>query len=68
MREDAGRSQAAIAKAASVSTGHLCEIEAGDAEPSLLVLERIGLALGADLGVRYFAIPGLGSATTCKWR
>ena len=58
MREDAGRSQATIARAAGVSTGHLCEIEAGDAEPSLLVLERIGLALGADLGVRYFANTG----------
>jgi transcriptional regulator with XRE-family HTH domain len=58
MREDAGRSQATIARAAGVSTGHLCEIEAGDAEPSLLVLERIGMALGADLGVRYFANTG----------
>jgi transcriptional regulator with XRE-family HTH domain len=58
MREDAGRSQVVIARAAGVSTGHLSEIEAGDAEPSILVLERIGMALGADLGVRYFANTG----------
>ena len=58
MREDAGRSQATIARAAGVSAGHLCAIEAGDAEPSILILERIGMALGADLGVRYFANTG----------
>jgi transcriptional regulator with XRE-family HTH domain len=58
MREDAGRSQRTIASVARIARSHLTEIEAGDAEPSLLVLERIGVALGADLGVRYFANTG----------
>ena len=58
MREDAGRSQRTVASVAQIARSHLTDIEAGDAEPSLLVLERIGIALGADLGVRYFANTG----------
>lgn len=58
MREDAGRSQAAVARAAGVSPGHLSRIEAGEAEPSELILERLGVALGAELGVRYFPNTG----------
>lgn len=57
-REDAGRSQRAVARAAVVSQGHLCAIEAGDAEPSLEVLGRLGSALGLDLSVRYFSNTG----------
>ncbi len=59
MREDAGRSQAAVAQRGGRRQRSTCrDIEAGDAEPSILVLERIGMALGADLGVRYFANTG----------
>jgi transcriptional regulator with XRE-family HTH domain len=58
IREDAGHSQRTVAAVARIARSHLTDIEAGEAEPSLLVLERIGLALGADLGVRYFANTG----------
>ncbi|HKF85834.1 MAG TPA: helix-turn-helix domain-containing protein, partial [Candidatus Limnocylindrales bacterium] len=58
MREDAGRSQRSVASVAGIARSHLTEVEDGDAEPSLLVLERIGMALGADLGVRYFGNTG----------
>ena len=58
MREDVGRSQRTVASVAGIARSHLTDIEAGDAEPSILVLERIGVALGADLGVRYFANTG----------
>lgn len=57
-REDAGLSQAAIARAARVNQPYLSRIEGGTAEPSVEVLIRIGMALGADRGVRYFANTG----------
>jgi transcriptional regulator with XRE-family HTH domain len=58
LRVDAGRSQRTVARVAGIARSHLTEIEAGDAEPSVLALERIAMALGADLGVRYFANTG----------
>jgi transcriptional regulator with XRE-family HTH domain len=58
LREDAGRSQRTVARVAGIARSHLTDIEAGDAEPSILVLERIGMALGADLNVRYFSNTG----------
>jgi transcriptional regulator with XRE-family HTH domain len=58
LREDSGRSQRTVAAVARIARSHLTGIESGDAEPSLLVLERIGMALGADLAVRYFANTG----------
>ena len=58
MREDAGRSQRSVARAAGVTQAHLSAIEAGEAEPSLEVLGRLGSALGADLSVKYFANTG----------
>lgn len=54
LREDAGVSQRRLALAAGVSRAHLGAIEAGEAEPSIEVLGRIGAALGADLSVRFF--------------
>ena len=57
-REDAGRSQAAIARVASVSAGHLSRIEAGDAQPSLEVLMAIAAALGNDLSLKLFSGTG----------
>ena len=58
LREDAGRSQAAVARASGVAQSHLSAIEAGTAEPSLEVLLAIGEALGADLSVRLFPNTG----------
>ena len=51
-REDAGRSQREVARAAGIAQAHLSAIEAGDAEPSLEVLGRLGAVLGLDLSVR----------------
>ena len=58
MREDAGRSQAAIARAAAINQAYLSRIEAGNAAPSVEVLMAIAAALGCDLSVRMF--PGTG--------
>ena len=57
-RDDAGRSQAAIARAAGISPGHISAIEAGTAEPSVGVILAISLALGCDLSVRLFPNTG----------
>ena len=58
MREDAGVSQAAVARAAGVNQAYVSRIEAGDAEPSIEVLLRLGLALATDLGFRFFPNTG----------
>jgi transcriptional regulator with XRE-family HTH domain len=58
MREDAGLSQSAVARAAGIAQSHLSEIEAGTTEPGLAVLGRIGAVLGVDLSIRYFANAG----------
>jgi transcriptional regulator with XRE-family HTH domain len=58
LREDAGVSQAAVARAAGVNQPYLSRIEAGNAEPSIEVLIRLGLALATDLGLRYFPNTG----------
>jgi transcriptional regulator with XRE-family HTH domain len=58
LREEAGVTQAQLARCVGMAQSHLWKIEAGEAQPSLRVLLAIGSCLGADLGVRYF--PGLG--------
>jgi transcriptional regulator with XRE-family HTH domain len=58
IREDAGRSQAAIAGAGSINQAYLSRIEAGNAEPSVEVLMAISAALGCDLSVRLFPNTG----------
>lgn len=58
MRLDAGISLSELARVISLDRSHLGRIEAGSARPSLEVLVAIGVALGADLGLRYF--PGSG--------
>ena len=68
LREDAGRSQRTVARVAGIARSHLTEIEAGDAEPSVLALERIAMALGADLACGTSRTPGRGSGTTSRWR
>jgi transcriptional regulator with XRE-family HTH domain len=47
-----------LAAVVGVHRSHLARIEAGIAAPSLEVLTAIGVALGADLGLRYFAGAG----------
>ena len=58
MREDAGRSQAAIAQAASINQAYLSRIEAGIAAPTVEVLMAIASALGCDLSLRMFPNSG----------
>ena len=58
LREDTGLSQTSIARAAGIAQAHLSAIEAGETEPSLEVLGRLGAALGADLSLKYFANTG----------
>ena len=57
-REDAGIALRRLARAAEVSAAHLSEIEGGDARPSTEVLNRIAIALGADLSVRLYPNTG----------
>ena len=58
MQLDAGVSLSELARAVGVHRSHIARIEAGTARPSLAVLTAIGVALGADLSVRYFAGSG----------
>jgi transcriptional regulator with XRE-family HTH domain len=58
MREDAGRSQAAVSRASGISQAHVSAMEAGTARPSLEAILAITAALGCDLSVRMF--PGTG--------
>jgi transcriptional regulator with XRE-family HTH domain len=55
LRRDAGVSVTTLANAVGVHRTHLARIEAGATHPSLQVLSAIGIALGAEVGVRYFA-------------
>lgn len=58
LRLDANVSGPELSRAVGIDAAHLWRIEAGLAHPSLEVLVAIGVALGADLGVRYFAGAG----------
>ena len=58
LRLDASVSGPELSRAVGIDPAHLWRIEAGVAHPSLQVLVAIGVALGADLGVRYFAGAG----------
>ena len=55
LRRDAGVSVTALAEAVGVHRTHVARIEAGTAHPSLEVLSAIGIALGAEIGIRYFS-------------
>jgi transcriptional regulator with XRE-family HTH domain len=55
LRLDAGLTLTDLGAVVGVHRSHLGRIEAGDAAPSLEVLTAVGIALGADLGVRYFS-------------
>ena len=58
-REDSGLTQAEIGRRAGVTRSHVSRIEMGLAAPSIEVLQRIAVALGADLAVRLFPNTGL---------
>src|SRR4051794_17996513 len=58
-REDAGLSQRRLATAAGVSQALVSELEAGNGDPGVEVLARIGAALGGRLSIRID--PGTGS-------
>ena len=58
IRLDAHLSIADLGRAIGIDDAHLGRIEAGQAHPSTEVLTAIGVALGADLSIRYF--PGSG--------
>jgi transcriptional regulator with XRE-family HTH domain len=58
IRLDAYVSLAALGRAADIDPAYIGRIEAGVEHPSLEVLTAIGVALGADLSVRYFAGAG----------
>lgn len=58
LRMEAGITLTELSGATSIDRSHLRRIEAGEARASLDVLVAIGVALGADLSLRYFAGSG----------
>lgn len=58
LREDAGITQARLARAAGISRAHLCGIESGESEASLTALTALADALGASVSIRLY--PGTG--------
>ncbi len=58
LRDDAGLSQASVARAAGVDPTYLGRIEAGEHEPGFRVLAAIGAVLGADVSLRLFPTTG----------
>jgi transcriptional regulator with XRE-family HTH domain len=58
LRLDAGVTLSELAAVTGIDRSHLRRIESGDAMASVDALAAVGVALGADLGVRYF--PGAG--------
>lgn len=58
LRIEAGVTLAELSRAVRVDASHLSRIERGTAVPSVDLLLRIGVALGADLSVRFY--PGSG--------
>ncbi len=58
LRIEAGVTLAALSRAVQVDASHLSRIERGAAVPSVDLMLRISVALGADLSVRFY--PGSG--------
>lgn len=58
LRLDASLTLTDLGTATGIDRSHLARIEAGVATPSLEALVAIGVALGADLSLRYFAGAG----------
>ena len=65
-REDAGVSQAALARAARLDPAHVCRIEAGKATASLDAYQAIAVALGAELQLRLVPGAACPSATATR--
>jgi transcriptional regulator with XRE-family HTH domain len=55
LRLDAGVSLREVGAVTGIHASHLARIEAAQVQPSIEVLTRVGIALGADLSIRYFA-------------
>ena len=55
LRLDAGVTLTELSRITKVDRSHLRRIEAGEGNASIDTLVAIGVALGADLGLRYFA-------------
>jgi transcriptional regulator with XRE-family HTH domain len=58
LRLDAGVSLRELAAATGLHPSHLARIEAAKVRASIEALTAIGVALGADLGIRFFAASG----------
>jgi transcriptional regulator with XRE-family HTH domain len=58
LREDAGVSRAELAAAAGIDLSYLCRIEDGRERPTIDVLVRIAMILGADLSARLYPNTG----------
>ena len=58
LRTEAGVSLGAVSAVTGIHKSHLSRIEAGRAHASIQVLTSIGVAPGADLGLRYFSGAG----------
>lgn len=58
LRTDAGLSLSELAAVTGIHKSHIARIEAGTANPGLRVLTALGVALGADLSLRYFSGTG----------
>ena len=58
LRTESGVSLSRLSVVVGVHKSYLARIEAGQARPSLEILTAIGIALGADLGLRYFSGTG----------
>ena len=58
LRLDAGLTLTELSAAVGIHRSHLARIEAGLVPPSLEVLVALGIPLGADLSLRYFAGAG----------
>ena len=58
LRLDAGLTLTELGAVVGVHRSHLARIEAGVAAPTVSVLTAVGVALGVDLGLRYFAGSG----------
>lgn len=58
LRDDTGVARAALAAAAGVDLAYLCRIEDGRERPTIDVLVRLAMVLGADLSTRIYPNTG----------
>lgn len=58
LREDAGLSQAAVAREAGIDASYLTRIESGRHDPGFRVMTAIAGVLGADVSIRLFPTTG----------